>query len=115
QERPTDFDLALSLVVAVEPRRSDYLPSLRIRREQCTARLQRLLKEHPEHWLLIAVVAGVLLPDERVCSYSVQGMKIVHSKRPQLDKLAFQGRLQFKRHCNSDPNVGPNLRRQREF
>src|SRR4051794_22815983 len=55
----------------------------------------------------------MLLPDERVCRYGVQGRIILGAKRPQLDELACQGRLQVKRHGNSGLCIGSPVERRK--
>lgn len=43
----------------------------------------------------------MLFPNERIGCYGIKVMKIFWSKRPQLEKLAFQNGLEIKRHYSA--------------
>src|SRR5262249_52884091 len=83
QERPAALDLAPLRVVAMEPRRSDDPAVSRVARDQGTAGLERLAKEGPKVLLLVAILDGVLLPNERVRSHREEIIEILGSKRPE--------------------------------
>src|SRR5262249_3123707 len=103
QERPTDFDLALPLVVPVEPRRPNHPAVFGIDGEQRPAGRQGVTKKRLEHLGLIAIVARMLLPDERVGCYRVKGRSILRPQRPKLEEFAFQSRLEIEGHACQVP------------
>ncbi len=48
--------------------------------------------------LLVAILRGMLLPNERVRSHREEVIEIIGSKRPELEELAFQNRLEVEGH-----------------
>jgi hypothetical protein len=101
QKRPADLDRAFFFVVSVKSRRSDDLAVLAINGEQRSTGLQGVAKKALENLFLVTIVAGMLFPDERIRSYGVEVMKILCSKRPQLEEFAFQDGLEIKGHLDS--------------
>ena len=98
QERPADLDFAPLPIVTVEPRRPDDPALLCLAGHQCTPRSQRLAEEDPELIFFVAVVIGMLLPDERVSSDREKLVEIGGSKRPQFKELTCQHWLQIEVH-----------------
>ena len=98
EERPADFDLASLLVVAVKPRHPDHLPRARVGGDQGSSRRQLLAEEVGERGRLVAVLRGMLLPDERVGRDGVERGEVVGAQRPELDERSPQHRLKLEGH-----------------
>src|SRR5439155_24175766 len=62
QERPTDFDLAILRVVAVEARRPDDPAVFAIDGHKRSTAFQGLAKKYLEHLFLISIVVRMLFP-----------------------------------------------------
>jgi len=76
QERPADLNLASFLVVAVEPRKSDYPLIVDINGDQGPPGRQGLVKESPEDRLFMAVFHRMLFPNQRISGDRVQVIKV---------------------------------------
>jgi hypothetical protein len=82
----------------VESRRPDDPAILGIHGDQRSTGFQGLAEESLENLFLVTVFDRMLLPDERIGSYRVKALKILYPKRPELQELAFQNRLEIKGH-----------------
>ena len=98
-KRPTNFDLAFFLVVSVESRRPDDSAIFAISGDQSSPGFQGLAEKSLEDFFLVTVVGRMLLPNERIGSYSVKLMKILRSKRPECEEFTLQNRLEIKGHA----------------
>jgi hypothetical protein len=56
------------------------------------------VKEPPEDLLLMTIVGRMLLPEQRIASYSVEVSVILRAERPEFEKIAFQDWLRIEGH-----------------
>lgn len=69
---------------------------MRLGGDQRTTRCQGLAEEDPELFFFVAVVVGMLLPDERVSSDREELVEIGGVEGPELQELPPQNGLQIK-------------------
>ncbi len=98
QERPADLDLALRLIVAVKARGADDAPVLAVDGNERATRFQGLAEKDPEHRFLVAIIAGMLLPEERIRGHGIEVRIVFCSEWPKLEQVALQTRLEIKGH-----------------
>ena len=72
---PADFHFAPRFIASIKSRRTDDLSVLSINRNQ-SARFQRVPEELPEYILAVTIAIRMLLPNQRIGSYSVKLSKI---------------------------------------
>jgi hypothetical protein len=98
QKRPADLDFAPALVVAMEPGGSDDPPIAYVDRDERATGPQCFIEVDAEAPLRVAVAFGVLLPDGRVRRDRIEGIEIIQTKRPELEEIAFEDRLNVEGH-----------------
>jgi len=105
QERPPDLDLALFLAVPMKAGRPNPSPCLSINGNQGTTGGQGLAKELPETGFFMAILDGMLFPNERIGRDGIEVIKVIGANRPEFDKLALQHRLIVKGHAVFPPQA----------
>ena len=74
------------------------MPGLPIHRDKRPLRFQRPMKILSEHFFLVAIVAGVHLPNRRVLCRCEQTFPVTGHQRPKFKKIANEVRLQINLH-----------------
>lgn len=101
KERPADLDLTPLLVVAVVSRGPDDLVVFAVNDGRRALGIQGVLKEILEDFFLVSILAGVLLPNERICGGGTQLSKIFPAERSEFEESALQTRLEVKWHLEN--------------
>lgn len=82
----------------MESGRPDDLAVLGVNSDQRSTGFQCLAKKCSENLYFVTIFDWMLFPNERICGYGVKVMKILCSKRPEFEELAFQNGLEVKGH-----------------
>ena len=80
----------------MESRRPDELTIFGINSHQHSTGFQGLVNKHLEHFFFVAISDRMLFPDELICNYAIKVKKILWSKRPEFEELAFKNGFNTK-------------------
>jgi hypothetical protein len=98
QERPTNLDLTLPFVIAVEPRGSDGAAVFAVEGQQRATGLPGFAEEGLENLLLVPILAWVLFPNERVSGHGEKVLVILRTEWPEFQEVPRQTRLGVEWH-----------------